>query len=238
VLVGCDQFARIGVEQAPLADSSVPPDRDAMTELDRASDLLSTTNAPAFVSALGVHRGQLDLLLSREAEARGDVERARALDASARARITSATHQGSSEDVRFAVRLLARELERHALHARSGSVGEPRTTARQGLEVGPDARWFSVGDAPPIDLGRRGALRLVLDGLVDRRLETPGATTDWEALLGLGWPGERVLAGAGATRVRVAISTLRRLGLAGVLVTRENGYLLDPRAPVRRNPDV
>ena len=34
VLVGCDQFASIGVQQAPLADSGLPPDSGAMPELD------------------------------------------------------------------------------------------------------------------------------------------------------------------------------------------------------------
>ncbi len=71
-----------------------------------------------------------------------------------------------------------------------------------------------------------------------RRLTAPGEATGWEALLAMGWPGERVLAGAAATRVRVAISTLRRMGLAGFLLTRDDGYLLDPRASVVRAADV
>jgi hypothetical protein len=58
----------------------------------------------------------------------------------------------------------------------------------------------------------------------------------WEALLAEGWPNERVIATAGATRVRVAIATLRRLGLASVLVTRDDGYLLDPRTQVQVEP--
>ena len=41
-----------------------------------------------------------------------------------------------------------------------------------------------------------------------------------------------------ATRVRVAVSTLRRLGLAGILLTREDGYLLDPRASVRADDEL
>ncbi|HSO40083.1 MAG TPA: hypothetical protein VLT33_46465, partial [Labilithrix sp.] len=88
-----------------------------------------------------------------------------------------------------------------------------------------------------IDLGRRGAVRLILLGLVERHLAAPGATLDAPALLALGWPGERVLADAGGTRVRVAVSTLRRLGLAGVLLTREDGYLLDPRVPIALEPE-
>jgi hypothetical protein len=54
----------------------------------------------------------------------------------------------------------------------------------------------------------------------------------WDALLAAGWPGERVSAEAGMQRVRVAVSTLRKLGLAAVIETVEGGYRLDPRATV------
>jgi hypothetical protein len=41
-----------------------------------------------------------------------------------------------------------------------------------------------------------------------------------------------VLFEAAQTRVRVAIATLRKLGLRGVLLTRDDGYLLDPQIAV------
>jgi hypothetical protein len=96
------------------------------------------------------------------------------------------------------------------------------------LSVGPEARWFRLGDGAVVDLGRRQALRLLLAALIDRHQQTPGASIDGPALLAAGWPGERVLPSAGSTRVRVAISTLRRLGLASAIVTDEDGYRLDP----------
>ena len=34
---------------------------------------------------------------------------------------------------------------------------------------------------------------------------------------------------AGISRVYVALNTLRKLGLKGVLVSRDGGYLLDPK---------
>lgn len=47
VLFGCDQFASIGVQPAPLADSGAPPDAmaqtDAMTELDAMTGELDAT---------------------------------------------------------------------------------------------------------------------------------------------------------------------------------------------------
>ena len=57
----------------------------------------------------------------------------------------------------------------------------------------------------------------------------------WDALLEAGWPGQKVRAESGAHRVRVAVSTLRKLGLADVIETVEEGYRLDPEVPVERS---
>jgi hypothetical protein len=73
-------------------------------------------------------------------------------------------------------------------------------------------------------------VRRLLDALVHQRLDAPGTSLSSHALLRAGWPGERVLAEAGSKRVRVAIATLRRLGLKSVLLTRDDGYQLDPNA--------
>ena len=206
--------------------------REAMTELDAAEDLLRNLEAPTYFAAIGVHRGHLEMLLARQAAEKGDPERAAHLTTSARARIHDPPLAASSEDVRFAARLLARSL------APPPSGLAPAASVRAGLLIGPDARWFALGEEPRVDLGRRGAVRLILLGLVERRLALPGGTLGADALLGLGWPGERVLAEAGGTRVRVAVSTLRRLGLAGVLITRDDGYLLDPRVVVSMVRDL
>ena len=63
-------------------------------------------------------------------------------------------------------------------------------------------------------------------GTLDAGPGDTGAPVD--ALVAIGWPGERVLVEAAATRVRVAIATLRRHGLRQVLLTRDDGYLIDP----------
>jgi len=44
-------------------------------------------------------------------------------------------------------------------------------------------------------------------------MRAPGEGLGVRALLAHGWPGERVLVEAAETRVRVAISTLRSMGL-------------------------
>lgn len=210
--------------------------REARTELDAASDLLRGVEAPAYAATIDVHRGQLELLLAREAAANGDAARAAQLEAATRKRLEGRALAASSEDVRCAMRLLERALAGKPAGAPAAAIPRVVSAARAALVVGPEARWFALGTEPVVDLSRRGAVRLVLLGLVEARLASSGATLDASALLALGWPGERVLADAAGTRVRVAVSTLRRLGLAGVLLTREDGYLLDPRVPVTLEP--
>lgn len=126
-------------------------------------------------------------------------------------------------DTRFALRMLARALGKH----------DPPTAGCL-LRIGKDAMCFSIDDGKTVDLARRGSLRRMLAALVEARVSSPGSTLDGAALTSAGWPDERILVEAAATRVRVAIATLRKLGLRNVLLTRDDGYLLDPAVRVER----
>jgi hypothetical protein len=96
------------------------------------------------------------------------------------------------------------------------------------LVISSDGRWFQLPAGPKITLMRRRSLRLVLRRLLEERLARPGSALSVDELLAAGWPGERVVPHAGAARVYVAISTLRKMGLRDFLVSRDDGYLLDP----------
>ena len=71
--------------------------------------------------------------------------------------------------------------------------------------------------------------------LADKRESEPGVALSLDDLLCAGWPGERVLAEAGASRVYTAIGTLRRMGLKPTLLRRDDGYLLDPELELVRS---
>ncbi len=120
------------------------------------------------------------------------------------------------------------------------ALGQPVSTAEQGagrpaaLVVGRDARWIEPPLGARIDLVRYGPVRRLLDRLVIARLEEPGVALSAEALIEAGWPGERMRHTAGLLRVYSAVRRLRRLGLEPLLLTRDDGYLLDPDAAVRR----
>ena len=89
-----------------------------------------------------------------------------------------------------------------------------------------------------IDLSTRSAPRRILKALADQRERAPGLAVSCQQLLAAGWPGERMVAQAGSSRVYTAIATLRRMGLKHYLKRRDGGYLLDPATPLVRCPDT
>jgi DNA-binding SARP family transcriptional activator len=107
-----------------------------------------------------------------------------------------------------------------------------RGEARAALRVASDGRSFSVSGGPPVDLGRRAAPRRLLVALVDARRATPGRAVSRDDLIAAGWPGERMMAEAADKRLRTAIWSLRRAGLEEALLTRDDGYLIDPLVAV------
>jgi hypothetical protein len=103
--------------------------------------------------------------------------------------------------------------------------------AQASLRIDRDARWFRAARRRA-HLARQEAIAAAPAPRARRRAPSiSGPRARREALLAVGWPGERVLT-AGAHRVQVAIATLRRLGLRTHLASRDDGYLLDPCVPI------
>jgi hypothetical protein len=162
-----------------------------------------------------------------------EVSRARPTAALARIALASAPAPDgalpaarSSEDVRIAIRLLERAIE--GARSPDPSPAPPAPL----LVVGPDARWFRVRDGEPVRLLKARAARLMLSRLVRSRIEAPGRALSLDALFEAGWPGERIPRRAAANRVHVTLTKLRKLGLAGLLQSRDDGFLLDPAGVV------
>jgi len=96
------------------------------------------------------------------------------------------------------------------------------------LLIAPDGRSMCLPGGSTVELGRRAAPRRLLLALAHVRKERPGAALDAEQLIAAGWPDERMQTEAAHKRLRTAIWTLRKLGLESFLLTRDDGYLLDP----------
>jgi hypothetical protein len=108
------------------------------------------------------------------------------------------------------------------------------SASQRSLVVSDDARWFRRDGGDIVNLGRRGALLLLLLALVERRLSAPGTALDVDAMFAAGWPDERIARESATARVYTSVQRLRGLGVGDLLVTRGDGYLLDPEADVRR----
>lgn len=105
------------------------------------------------------------------------------------------------------------------------------------LVVAPDSRWFELPGEPRVDIARRQNLRRILAALIDAHERDPGLCLDSGTLFAAGWPGERAVQNAATNRVRVAIATLRKLGLREAVVTEPGGYRLAPALRVERTGD-
>lgn len=101
----------------------------------------------------------------------------------------------------------------------------------EGARIADDGTWFET-TAGRVDVARRGAIRRILASLAAMRTSSPGHALGVGELFAIGWPGEKIPYESQVRRVYTAIWTLRTLGLDGLLITRDEGYLLDPKQPV------
>jgi predicted ATPase len=208
-----------GLTSAAMGALAADDDQvDEAAQCFAEAELSGPTRAvPAYVAAIEVYRGLLELAHARRQEALGHGEAAAAHHRAALARRRDVQHADISASVRAAVRLLDAGLAARAV---------TRT-----VRAARDAAWVELG-ADRLDLSRRTAPRLILLALLEAHAR--GQACPQEVLVAAGWPGERVLPEAASTRLRVAIATLRRLGLGALIVTHDGSYALDQAVRVER----
>jgi hypothetical protein len=197
---------RLAVAAADAGDAEGA--REWLEKARHAAD--ACVSEAAVQSTVAIQEAHVALSQASAAERRLLLERAQSV-AGARA----------SDDVRFALRLF---LARMRPEARAPAMA---------LVVLSDGRAFRLpGASVSVDLSRRAPLRRVLVALAALRVEAPGAPLSMDDIVRVGWPGERIGADAAVNRVRVALATLRRLGLRAAIKTGQGGYLLDPAIAV------
>ncbi len=110
-------------------------------------------------------------------------------------------------------------------------VSEPASSANE-IVIGASGRSLRLPSGQSHDLTRHGPTRKVLWSLGVARQASPGASMSTLDLVDAGWPGEKMKHQAATLRVYTTVRRLRALGLSDVLLTRDDGYLLDPEAPI------
>jgi predicted ATPase len=186
---------------------------EAELQLERARRSLSRSPSRLLELLIEVHGAQLLLRKERDHGGRGEVH------ARVRARYAELVNgdiANGSFSARFALRMLAQALD-------GPSPTRAAPVASASIVVARDGAWFKQGEKR-VDLGRRGSLRRILAALV----VAPKTGASRDLLLAEGWPGERLLHDAASKRLRVAVATLRSLGLREAILTREDGYALAP----------
>lgn len=123
-----------------------------------------------------------------------------------------------SDEVRFAFRTLERRLD---------SMRPDRR-----LTVAADGSWFIPPSGERVEVGTRKALRALLRAFAEARQGDDVRVLDQDALVSAAWPGERIRHQAASNRLKVALSTLRSIGLRDVLETCEDGYRIDTKVDV------
>lgn len=173
---------------------------------------------PVVHASVDLHAASFDLVVGRTPEAR---RRATELLSSFRDGGPRNEAFETSLDVRFAARMLTRAVEGRGDAARTLGVLEAERVL-----VSPTGERLS--------LGRRGSLWRIALALVTRHERGEASGLDVLGVFEVGWPGERATIDAARTRVRVAVATLRKSGLRDTILTRDDGYLLDPHVVVAR----
>jgi len=199
---------------------------EAYATLSDARDVLVRSARPAHAAYFGVHLAGIETALGRDEAA------ARILAGLVLEREADDGWPFSAEDCVAAQRagnatgatLLGRIFSR-TIGAPANVTAPPSDDA---LVVGASGAWFRPPRGARVGLERRRSLALLLDHLARAHLEQPGVPARAATLFSAAWPGEKAIASAAAHRVRVAVATLRKMGLRDCLVTTPEGYALTP----------
>lgn len=189
------------------------------------------TTSPSVQPLLDLSEAVVELSEARWAFEHGEVARAQRLTQAARARADSfGTEPVPGPPERWIQRRLLvailRELERPlAVGTHSGPV----------IEVARDGAWFRDVDAheAPVGCERRPVLRRLLVELAHQRVAHPGRPIPGTELFAAGWPDQRISPASAKNRLKVAISTLRKMGFGPAILGDRSGYRIDPRVTVR-----
>ena len=197
------------------------------------------------VATIRAEMGDLDLEedapIDEEADAMGAVRRLLRLhrDHLRGLPFDAARHAPLRLDRSYRLRLFARPL---LGHLRADAQGGPLLRFLTPPEIS-EVRvhvgrgWVALPEGEPIQLGRYPVLRRTVEVLVEAHAADPNQALDVAQMLQRVWPDEKLRVRTARSRVYVAISRLRKMGLDTILDDDESGYRLRPNLRVVRVND-
>lgn len=189
-------------------------------------DALGTERDPAHVALFAAHLAELSRRLGRTHDAEAHDATAREAARIARRPFVDAVLALFARQRPPAVASVHVRLAERCVAGATPAVGPPD----EALLVAHGGAWFRPAGGARVSLATRKNLARLLDAFVTHR----DRTFTSKDLVAVGWPGERILGPAGGHRVRVAIATLRKMGLERAIVRRGDGYGLAEALSVER----
>ncbi len=113
------------------------------------------------------------------------------------------------------------------------SLLEKTDAPAKAIVVANEGRSLTLASGESHDLSRHGPVRKILWTLALLRRDHPSQSLSTQGTIEAGWPGEKMQHEAATLRVYTTIRRLRGLGLGDAVMTRDDGYLLDPDVAVR-----
>jgi len=189
----------------------------ARASIDEGTGLLLGSGDAALGLVAAAKQTSIDLAVARQARMDADHGLARKHEGRADAAIVELhellPRMGRDDRVRVALRMLERRLE-------------SRRTGTPNLRIDAEGAWFERIGMGTVHLDRHRVLSRILLALASAHVARTGAEVPVARLLEAGWSDERILPRAARSRVRMAISRLRMLGLRDWVVTTAGGYRL------------
>jgi hypothetical protein len=184
---------------------------EAAVTLNRALDLMGGQNLEGAAMA-GLHKALVEVRNVQHAIQTGQ------RDAAREALVQTDIHPTwGATGLDPSLRLGGRLLDQVVAHARQ---------MLSGWLLDSSGLWFESPDGQRVGLDRRHTLARILAALIARWRDAPGQPIEAGVLLEAGWPAVRIHPDSASLRLRVAISTLRKLGLAPILAYDQGGYFI------------
>jgi hypothetical protein len=98
------------------------------------------------------------------------------------------------------------------------------------IEFDPNGRWFIDRLGRRVNLTRTRVTQRLVKALVARWQKSPGAPIPTREIFDIGWDSANIRHTSAQSRVYMAMSRLRALGLGKVLTYGRTGYFLEPGA--------